>query len=120
MGQNIYSQGIWKTREKSSIILGPQSSLHLIFEGFVRFFSSWWLSSQPILKHMRTVKLGSSSPIFGVKRTKSLKPPPSFGLKLKTPNKKSSKPLGAGPCFGRICKLPKILQPFRFREDRIF
>ncbi len=36
--------------------------------------SSWWLN-HPFVKYAQ-VKLGSSSPTFGVKHAESLKPPP--------------------------------------------
>ena len=98
----------------------PQSSYISSLKVLFRF---WWLSSQPILwKICEPSNWVNMFPNFRGEHKKSLKPPPSFGLKLKTPNKKSSKPLGAGPCFGRICKKSKNPPaiPFPWGSDFFF
>ena len=52
-------------RNKSTKVAAQQTRLPG-WQPLQRPLSSWWMN-QPICKNMRTVKMGSSSPIFGVK-----------------------------------------------------
>ena len=84
--------------------MGPPIFIHLIVEGFVSLLV---VEFPTHLKTYAQVKLGSSSPIFGVNKKNCWNHHPVLVWNSKHQTRKSSKPLGAGPCFGRICKKSK-------------
>ena len=82
----------------------PQSSY---ISSLKVLFRCWWLSSQPIWKHMRKSNWVHLPQFSGVNKKNCWNHHPVLVWNSKHQTRKSSKPLGAGPCFGRICKKSK-------------